>query len=99
LCIDAVLERNRNRVHGESIQMWLYSFIFQPTKYSPEVYHCVCRSFGAHDKANENSSPELKNIPNWIVGLTELHEKSIKNRMRGGNKSYNNWVYVNVHLC
>jgi hypothetical protein len=39
----------------------------------------VCKSFGAHDRANENSSPELKNIPNWIVGLAEQHEKSIKN--------------------
>jgi hypothetical protein len=37
-CIDAVLERNQNRVDDESIQMWLYSFIFQPTKYSPQVY-------------------------------------------------------------
>jgi hypothetical protein len=56
----------------------MYSFIFQPTEYSPEVHHCVCRSF---DKANENSSPELKNIPNWIVGLTELHGKSIEDRV------------------
>jgi hypothetical protein len=38
----------------------------------------VGTSFGANDKANENSSPELKNIPDWIVGLKELHEKSIK---------------------
>ncbi len=37
-CIDAVLERNRNRVDDESTQMWLYSCIFQPTKYSPEAY-------------------------------------------------------------
>jgi hypothetical protein len=42
----------------------------------------VCRSFGEHDKDNENSSsPELKNIPYWIVGLTELHYKSIENPM------------------
>jgi hypothetical protein len=39
--------------------------------------HHFVRSFSAHDNANENSSPELKNIPNCIVGLTELHEKSI----------------------
>jgi hypothetical protein len=32
----------------------------------------------------------LTNIPNWIVGfkLTKLHEVSIKNQMRCGNKSY-----------
>jgi hypothetical protein len=48
--------------------------------------HHFVRFFSAHDNANENSSPELKNSPNWIVGLTELHEKSIKNQMRGMNK-------------
>jgi hypothetical protein len=52
--------------------------------------HHFVLSFSVHDNANENSSPELKNTPSWIVGLTELHEKSIKNRMRGRNKSYNN---------
>jgi hypothetical protein len=44
------------------------------------------RSFSAHHNTNENSSPEMKNTLNWIVGLTELHEKSIKNQMRGMNK-------------
>jgi hypothetical protein len=44
--------------------------------------HHFVRSFSAHDNANDNSSPELKNTPNWIVGLTELHEKSIKNQMK-----------------
>jgi hypothetical protein len=48
--------------------------------------HHFVRSFSAHDSAKENSSPELKNSPNWIVGLTELHEKSIKNQIRGMNK-------------
>ena len=48
--------------------------------------HHFVRSFSAHDNANESSSPELKNTPNWIVGLTELHEKSTKNQMRGMNK-------------
>jgi hypothetical protein len=38
----------------------------------------VCRSYGVHDKANENNSPELKNIPNWIDGLTELHKNPLK---------------------
>jgi hypothetical protein len=38
----------------------------------------VCTSFGAHDRANENISPELKNIPNWIVGLTEVHKNPLK---------------------
>ncbi len=33
LCIDAVLERNRNWVDDESIGMWLYSYIFQPTSF------------------------------------------------------------------
>ncbi len=68
--------------------MWLYSFIFQLTKYPPEVYV----------EANANSSPELKNIPRWIFGLTELHEKAIKNQMGKGNKSYNNWVDVYLHF-
>jgi hypothetical protein len=40
--------------------------------------HHFERFYSAHDNTNENSSPELKNTPNWIVGLTELHEKSIK---------------------
>jgi hypothetical protein len=48
--------------------------------------HHFVRSFSAHDNANENSSPELKNSPNWIVGLTEMHEKSIKIQIRGMNK-------------
>jgi len=48
--------------------------------------HHFVRSFSAHDNANENSSPELKNSPNWIVGLTELHEKTIINQIRGMNK-------------
>jgi hypothetical protein len=64
-------------------------YIFQPIKYSPEVHHCVCRSF---DKANENSSPELKN--KWIVGLTGLSGKSIKDRMKGGNISYNDHTTI-----
>ena len=43
---------------------------------------------------------ELKNIRNWIVGfkLTKLHEKSIKNQMRWGNKSYTDWVDVYLHF-
>jgi hypothetical protein len=48
--------------------------------------HHFVRSYSAHDNTNENSLPELKNTPNWIVGLTELHEKFIKNQMRGMNK-------------
>ncbi len=51
--------------------------------------HHFVQSFSAHDNTKENSSPELKNNPYWIVGLTELHKKSIKNRMRGRKKSYN----------
>jgi len=55
--------------------------------------HHFVRSFSVgryvHDNANENCSPELKNSPDWIVGLTELHEKSIKNQMRGMDKQYN----------
>jgi hypothetical protein len=31
-----------------------------------------------------------KNFPNWIVGLAELHENSMKNRLRGENKTYTN---------
>jgi hypothetical protein len=45
--------------------------------------HHFVRSFSAHDNTN---SPELKNSPNWIVGLTELHEKSIKNQSREKRK-------------
>jgi hypothetical protein len=41
-----------------------------------------------NDNANENSPLELQNTPNWIVGLTELHEKSIQSHMR--RKSCNN---------
>ncbi len=37
-CIDAVFKRNRNWFDDESIQMLLYSIIFQPTKYSPYAY-------------------------------------------------------------
>ncbi len=48
--------------------------------------HHFVRSYSAHDNSNENSSPELKNTPNWIVDLTELHEKSIKNQIREMNK-------------
>jgi hypothetical protein len=48
--------------------------------------HRFVRSFSVHDNANENSSPELKKSPTWIVGLTEVHEKSIKNQIRGMNK-------------
>jgi hypothetical protein len=44
------------------------------------------RSYSAHDNTNENSSPELENTHHWIVGLAELHEKSIKNQIRGMNK-------------
>ena len=51
-------------------------FFYLPTYkiFTSNVY----RSFSAHDNANETSSPELKNIPNWIVVLAELHDKSIK---------------------
>jgi hypothetical protein len=48
--------------------------------------HHFVRSFSAHDNTNETSSYELKNTPNWIVDLTEMHEKSIKNQIRGMNK-------------
>jgi hypothetical protein len=48
--------------------------------------HHFVRSSSAHDNTNENSSPELRNTPNWNVGLTELQEKSIKNQIRGMNK-------------
>jgi hypothetical protein len=48
--------------------------------------HHFVRSFSGHDNANENSLPGLKNSPYWIVGLTELHEKSFKNQIRGMNK-------------
>ena len=37
LCIDAVLKRNQNRVNNERL-LWLYSFIFQSTKYSLELF-------------------------------------------------------------
>jgi hypothetical protein len=57
---------------------------------SPSNQHHFVASFSVHDNANETSSSELKNTPSLIVGLTELHEKSIKNRMRGRNKAYNN---------
>ncbi len=33
-------------------------------------------------------------MPNWIVGWTELHPKSIENQMKGEIKSYKNWVDV-----
>ena len=34
----------------------------------------------------------------WIVGLIDLHEKSIENRMSGGNKSYNNEGVTSLHF-
>jgi hypothetical protein len=49
--------------------------------------HHFVRSYSVHDNANVNSSPELKNTSNWIVGLTELREKSIKNQIRGMNNN------------
>ena len=67
--------------------------------YTASNQHHVVRSFRAHNNANENSSPELKNTPNWIVGLTELHEKCLEIRMRWRNKSYNNWIDVYLHSC
>jgi hypothetical protein len=48
--------------------------------------HHFVRSYSVHDNANENTSPELKNSPIWIDGLTELQEKSIKNQIRGMNE-------------
>jgi hypothetical protein len=54
---------------------------------SSNQHHLVRRSYSVHDNTNENSSHGLKNAPNWIVGLTELHEKSIKkSNQRGMNK-------------
>ncbi len=50
------------------------------------IQHHFVRSYSVHDNTNENSSPELKNTPYWIVGLTELHGKSIENQIRGMNK-------------
>jgi hypothetical protein len=55
--------------------MIIFSYLPTNKIFTSSVY----TSFGANDRANENSPPELKNIHNWIVGLTELHEKSIKN--------------------
>jgi hypothetical protein len=43
-----------------------------------------------HDNSNESNPPELKNTAKWIVAVSKMQEKSIKNQMRGGNKSYNN---------
>jgi hypothetical protein len=54
--------------------------------FTSSIQHHFVRSYSAHDNTNENSSPELKNTPFWIVGSTELHEKSIKNQIRGMNK-------------
>jgi hypothetical protein len=47
---------------------------------------------------DENSAPELKNKPNGIVCLTELHEKSIENQLSGGHKSYDIRVVVYLHF-
>ena len=47
-----------------------------------------------HDNSNESNAPELKNTAKWIVAVSKMQEKSIKNQMRGGNKSYNNWIEV-----
>jgi hypothetical protein len=51
-------------------------FIYLPN--NKIITSSVCRSLSAHDKANKNSSPELNNVPNWIVGLKELHENPLK---------------------
>ncbi len=48
--------------------------------------HHFVRSYSAHDNTNENNLPELGNTPYRIVGLTELHEKSIKNQINGMNE-------------
>jgi hypothetical protein len=48
--------------------------------------HHFVSLYSAHDNTNENSSPELGNTPYRIVGLTELHEKSINNQIRGMNE-------------
>jgi hypothetical protein len=34
----------------------------------------------------------LNNTAEWIFTVSKMQEKSIKNQMRGGNKSYNNLV-------
>ena len=51
---------------------------------------------------NEYTSPEFKNNPYWIVGLTELVQqekfelmgKSIKNQIRIHQKSNDWWEYI-----
>ncbi len=90
LCIDAVLERNRNWGGGEQkgrerggLMMRALGYDYILTSY---IQHHFVKSYSAHYNTNENNSPELKNTPYWIVGLTELHEKSIKNQKRGMNK-------------
>jgi hypothetical protein len=60
---------------------WFNSIIFKQKKYSPEVYQDASVIM---PMPNENSSPEFKNNSPWSFGLTELHEKSTENRLRGG---------------
>jgi hypothetical protein len=50
--------------------------VFQQTKYSPEVYLDPSVSMTV---PNENSSPEFKDTPYWIVGLTGLAKEKILN--------------------
>ncbi len=52
---------------------------FSETASPPNPGRSRPHSLPPMDIANENSSPNLKNIPDvdWIVGLTELHENSI----------------------
>ncbi len=78
LCIDAVLERNRNWVDDESIGMLLYYYIFQPTSFCE-----ILQRAWQHQWKQFNW---VGTTPYQIVGWTELHEKSIKNQMRGMNK-------------
>ncbi len=89
LCIHAVLKIESIM---RACRCDLYSFIFYTTKCLPPVHWdpSVCMTH----------QWKLKNTPNWIVGvkLTELHEKSIKNQMQWGNKSYTNWVDVDLHF-
>ncbi len=87
------LERNRDRVDNESIRNVIIFFIFQQTKYSPED-PSVCTTMSS----KTIGIPELKNTANWMVALSNLYEESIKNRMRGGNKSYNKWVQIYLHF-
>ena len=82
--------RNNSCISQHNITLcsvdWLIIFYYLPTN---KIFTwSVFRSVKEHDNAtgNEKSSPEFMNTSLWIIGLIDLHEKSIKIEWEDGIK-------------